>query len=186
MATLFNVDFFRSIALLRHPSLLVPDARIRSLNELPPILRSWGIQTVIFDVDQTLAGYTDAEPSPAVCSAIRIISSSFHCCILSNVPSTPDKRARLKHIGHVLGLQVVSSPRKKPSADAFVAALRVMKAHAATTAMVGDRIFTDIIGANSLQLKTVRVSPIDWRQDPFLMVTIPRFIELICLSVVTR
>jgi predicted HAD superfamily phosphohydrolase YqeG len=43
--------------------------------------------------------------------------------------------------------------------------------------MVGDRILTDIIGANQLGLRTVLVAPMDKKTDPFFMVTLPRFFE---------
>jgi len=56
-------------------------------------------------------------------------------------------------------------------------ALAFLESEPSRTLMVGDRLFTDIIGANSLGIATILVPPLNPKTDPFLMVKLPRFFE---------
>lgn len=185
MAKLFNTDFFRNISLLLRPALLIPDVRIRSLSSLPRVLDQHAIRYVIFDLDQTIAPFGDETVDPIVLSTLHTIRAAYPCCILSNIPDSPGMKDRIDRIANSVQIPVVVSTNKKPSPCAFRAALDFLHGTPSTTAMVGDRLLTDILGAKNMGIVTVLVRPLNWHHDPFFMVTLPRLLEMVILAMLT-
>ena len=181
--TLFNIDFFRNFGLVLTPSLLVPDFEVKTIYEVQNVLGPT-IKGIIIDVDQTIVAYGNLLVDDGIQEELARVKSLYLCCLLSNFPKTSAKRERLKGIEMQIGIPIVLAKRKKPDPEAFQAALEELKLKPGQVAMVGDRVFTDIMGANNCGIVTVLVCPLNSKTDPYVMVTIPRLIEQACLKII--
>jgi HAD superfamily phosphatase (TIGR01668 family) len=173
----FNVDFFLNLHLLLKINNAIPDHQVNSLREIQDILVNSDIEAVIFDIDQTIVPYGKITIPEDIHELIRSLKPKYRMCLLSNFPHTEDRIKRIRAIEGQLEIDAIFSTRRKPSPAAFHLALESLGSEPEKTMMVGDRVLTDMIGANQLGLKTVLVKPLDRRTDPFFMVTLPRFFE---------
>lgn len=181
---LFNIDFFLNLNLMVKPSNIVPDFQIRDLTELTSILLNLNVSGLIFDIDQTIVPFRETKVSTEFTLLLKNLNANYQCCLLSNfVPS--DKRIqRIKSIEEQIKIKAIHGDRKKPAPEVFQQALALLDLPPEETVMIGDRIFTDIIGANHLGIYTVLVKPLKIKTDPIIFVTIPRFFENIYLKLV--
>jgi len=173
----FNIDFFLNIYLFLRIENAIPDHEIKDLHEIREILHNADVESIIWDIDQTLVAYGKTTVPEDIQNLISNLKPNFRMCFLSNFPHTEDRIERIRTIEKQLEIDAIFSKRRKPSPVAFHLALDYLRSDPEKTMMVGDRILTDIIGANRLGLKTVLVAPLDKKTDPFLMVTLPRFFE---------
>lgn len=81
-------------------------------------------------------------------------------CIVSNNFSL-----RVRRIGALLGIPVVGWALK-PVPIGFWRAMAIMGTDRATTALVGDQLFTDVLGGNLLGLRTILVDPLSPHEFP--------------------
>ncbi|MBI5020556.1 MAG: YqeG family HAD IIIA-type phosphatase [Ignavibacteriales bacterium] len=182
-SSLFNIDFFRNINLIFKPSLWVPDFEVNSIFELREVIDST-IKGIVFDIDQTLIPYGQTIIDKHILEEIDKLKQNYSCCLLSNYPKMISRTNRLNNIENQLGIPVVLAEKKKPDPVAFRASIEKLKLMPGQIAMVGDRILTDIIGAKNCGFKTVLVKPLDAKTDPYVMVTLPRKIEITILTII--
>jgi HAD superfamily phosphatase (TIGR01668 family) len=180
---LLNIDFFRNIRLALRPRLWVPSIEIPSVGDLDRALPK-RIRGLIFDVDQTLVAHGDDRVSEKIALKVRELKSTYSCCLLSNCPRSASAIKRLEQIERQLQIPAALRRRKKPDAEAFRAAIEILKMDVDQVAMIGDRILTDIVGANNFGLTTILVDPLDSKSDLFFWVTIPRFFERLCFTAI--
>jgi HAD superfamily phosphatase (TIGR01668 family) len=173
----FNVDFFLNLHLILKIKNAIPDYQVNSLLDIHGILVHTDIEAIILDIDQTVVPYGTTRVSEEIHDSIRSLKPHYRMCFLSNFPHTEDRVKRIRTLEKHTGIDAIFSKRRKPSPAAFQLALQYLKSAPEETMMVGDRILTDIIGANKLGIKTVLVAPLDKKTDPFFMVTLPRFFE---------
>ncbi len=76
------------------------------------------------------------------------------------------------------------SRANKPSRRAFLQALALLNSRPETTAMIGDQVFTDVLGGNRLGLFTILVVPLCDRD--FFLTRIARVFERWVLRMLTR
>ncbi len=76
------------------------------------------------------------------------------CCLLSN-----NWHANAFDYAKALGLPIVSKAMK-PLPLAYIKALVKIGAHRASTAVVGDQLFTDILGARLCVIPCILVKPL--------------------------
>jgi len=170
------------------PNYVIPDLYVEgiwALNSDDLIRR--GINNCIVDVNQTLIAYNHKHPPEKVIEVIHIMQEHFQMCALSNYigNAIEDKQnERAMAIESELNMPVIRSGSKKPSLSAYENALKYMGARSFDTCFIGDRIFTDTIGAKRAGLFTVLVDPIDINEDP-LFVKIPRCIERVILRIMS-
>jgi HAD superfamily phosphatase (TIGR01668 family) len=139
---------------------LTPTRHVASVLDLVPHqLRAEGIEGLIVDLDNTVVPWGVSAPAPDVVRWVAAVrAAGVAVCIVSNSLSS-----RARQVGTILGVPVV--PRAaKPAPWAFRRALRVMGTDPSRTALVGDQIFTDILGGNLLGLRTVLVDPLSGRE----------------------
>ncbi len=123
-------------------------------------LSARGFRGIIVDLDNTLVGYGEDHLAPedeAWIAAAR--ARAFRVCLVSNNFS-----ARVSRIGALLGVPAVHSALK-PLPRGFTAALRLLGTPKANTVVVGDQLFTDVLGAKFLGLHTILTEPLvakDW------------------------
>jgi HAD superfamily phosphatase (TIGR01668 family) len=129
-------------------------------------LAAKGVHKICLDVDNTLLGQTAEILEPAVVNHLknaRERGSISNVCIISNVIWNKGKRGdRLRRLAYELDIPLVYGATfltRKPTPAPYEWALRSMESCPAETAMVGDQIFADVLGANRLGLYTILVKP---------------------------
>lgn len=139
-------------------------------------LKKMGIKGCILDIDNTLVPnhVKDADEN-AVQWIERLKKEGFQVCIVSNASET-----RVVRFNARLNVQAIHRAAK-PSVRAFGKALTLMGLKPQETAMVGDQIFTDILGGNRIGLFTILVNPIDASTE-FAFVRLKRYLEKVVLS----
>ena len=115
-----------------------------------------GKKAVVFDLDNTIAKWGDDSLTDEIVELFdRLTSMGLKVGILSNSKrkATEDFVAGLS-FPHVFNAN-------KPSVKGFRSILDKLDATPQEAVMIGDQIFTDVLGANRLGIYTVRVDPID-------------------------
>lgn len=120
-----------------------------------------GIRALIVDLDNTLVKWHEAEVSAEVDQWVdQAKARGFKLCIASN--ALPE---RVKLIAGRLGIPYVSGALK-PRRTPFRKALMRMDVVSQETAVVGDQIFTDVLGGNRLGLYTILTRPLSRKEFP--------------------
>lgn len=120
-----------------------------------------GIRALILDLDNTLVKWHEAEVSAEVDHWVdQAKARGFKLCIASN--ALPE---RVKLIAGRLGIPYVSGALK-PRRTPFRKALMRMDVISQETAVVGDQIFTDVLGGNRLGLYTILTRPLSRKEFP--------------------
>lgn len=111
---------------------------------------------MLLDLDDTLVASDRDVMETGVSDAVgELIRAGMGVAILSN-----GTHERVMRIGKLLGVPGVALAGK-PFAWAFRRALRLLPgAQPTNTAMVGDQLFTDVLGAKRAGLVTVLVRPL--------------------------
>ncbi len=148
----------RSVSDLLQPNLVAAG----TLVDLPLHgLLAQGISALVLDVDRTLLphrGSTLPEPMEAW---LKRAQAAMPLHLFSNNPS----RSRIGGVAEHLGVNFTTSAGK-PRRSPLLRVLQQLDLPAAQVAMVGDRIFTDVLAGNRLGMYTVLVKPIDPRGQP--------------------
>lgn len=136
---------------------------LKSICDLSPaLLRKYGIKGLLLDLDNTLTTHDNPKPADGVMEWIELMKASgIQMCIVSN-----NHPPRVKPFADMLGLQFVSEG-KKPLSKGFREAKGRMGLEWNELAVVGDQIFTDVLGANLKRLKCVFVFPIEHETTRF-------------------
>lgn len=113
-----------------------------------------GVRAVMVDLDDTLLSVHDAELSTEVVRWVDgLHTAGLKVLILSN--GTPERvQAAKAHLG-VDGFALVG----KPWRPAYQRGLSKLGSTAGTTVMIGDQLFTDILGANLMNINSILVRP---------------------------
>ena len=136
--------------------MFAPDLHVASVTDVSVAwLRERGVLGVLIDADDTLLAGDDRGLEPASQAWVADLrSAGLRVAILSNGTST-----RVAELGMTLGVPTIALAGK-PFGFAFRRALRLLGTTAATTAMIGDQLFTDVLGARWAGLVSVLVSPL--------------------------
>lgn len=160
--------------------LLAPRYRVAAVTQLSPaVLREWGIDALMLDVDNTLVHWRESAVPESVRDWIAELRGvGIPACVVSNRLSGP---ARAVAIG--LGLPTAAG-LFKPSTHKLRQALRILGTTAERTAMVGDQLFMDVLAGNRLGAPTILVTPLGPREP--LRTRLVRPIERWVLTLLAR
>lgn len=128
----------------------------------PKQLAASGIRLLLADLDNTLVPYGVLEPAQCVKDWRRdLTAAGITLFLLSNSrkPGRPEAFAQkldIPWIGHA----------GKPKAGGFYRAMERMGCTPEETAIVGDQIFTDILGGKNAGVTTLLVEPIRLAGNP--------------------
>lgn len=138
-------------------NLLQPDLILQnSVLELKPeTIQKYGLKGLILDVDETLVPVKAASASVELQKWVKEIRSCTSLWLVSNNLS----ETRIGNIARSLDLPYYFGAAK-PSRRKLREALKAMSLPAQEVGMVGDRLFTDVIGGNRLGMFTILVEPI--------------------------
>jgi len=125
------------------------------------VLARAGVRVLLLDLDNTvLPRDSNVVPDEMKEWAASLRERGFSVCLVSN-----NWHERVRHVAAELGFDLVDHAIK-PLPFAFLRALRLEKATAKEAAVVGDQLFTDILGGNMLGMRTVLVAPLSQTDLP--------------------
>ena len=140
--------------------LLTPWKSLKTLPEIDlALLRKEGLDTLLLDMDNTIVPWHTFdvdEPTDAWFKQAQ--QMGFTICILSN-----NRRWRIDKLAGMLGVLGGWSARK-PFLSGYLRALRTSKSSVKRSVFIGDQLFTDILGANVLGMRTILVHPLSQRE----------------------
>jgi len=151
--------------------LLCPKVIVNILTdiELTP-LHDRGIKGIIFDLDNTIIPWDKEQMSPHIIEWLHfLLSQGFKLCLVSN-----NLGKRVENIAGIFNIPFVSRAYK-PAKSGFRQAVRAMELADNQVAVVGDQLFTDILGGNRLGLYTIWVKPLSTKE--FIGTRITRRVE---------
>lgn len=137
-------------------TLLQPDLILGGsvLQLTPELLRHYSLRGVVLDVDETLVPVSMSEASPELQEWVAAVRSTVDLWLVSNNISQP----RIRRIAESVDLPYILGAGK-PSRRKLRQAVEAMGFPAEQVAMVGDRLFTDVLAGNRLGMFTILVEP---------------------------
>lgn len=134
---------------------LKPDRTVDTIFDIDyRALHERGVHVLLFDLDKTL-GPRKAEVLPE--RTVRLLESltdqGFRIGILSNRRRPKDDAVIERLAARYVLLHTAGKPRRR----GYLAVLDRLKAAPADAAMIGDKLITDIVGANRLGIFSICV-----------------------------
>ncbi len=151
--------------------ILYPNLYIKNVKEIKyEMLNKNNIKGLILDVDNTLLDYYKnmLEGIDEWCKEMKEKGIKF--CIASN----SNNREKVNKVSEKLGIPYVFFA-KKPLKGGLNRAAKLMELKNEEVAVVGDQIFTDVLGANRCKMFSILVDPIN--EKDMLVTIIKRPIE---------
>lgn len=150
---------------------LFPDICVDTIQEVPlEELKERGIKGFIIDLDNTTTHWNSNQLTPEVTEWFDTLKAlGLQACFLSN-----NGEERVLGVAGGLAIPYVFRAQK-PRRGGYRHAMQVMGTTAAETAVIGDQIYTDILGGNRTGLFTILVKPIHPRE--FMGTKISRMFE---------
>ncbi len=138
-------------------ALFQPTALKNRVTDLTPeFLSRLGVRALLLDVDNTIATYTSHTPAPGAAEwAENMLEAGFRVIIVSN-----NFKKRVSAFAARFGLDWISFAMK-PLPFGYLKAKARLRMKASECAIIGDQIFTDVIGANLCGMKSVLLTPIE-------------------------
>lgn len=140
--------------------LLYPEMYVPSVTEIDPdFLFDRGIRCVLFDLDNTVVPRDRDDLSPGAAGwIVGLREKGIKVCVISN--NGPERISRVFGSEGIPSVCRAVKPRKHP----FRKAMKMLGVTPGETAVVGDQIFTDILGGNRLGLFTILVEPMPGKE----------------------
>ena len=136
--------------------LFVPDIKLERVTDITPqLLKKYDIDALILDVDNTLSTHhgqvlTDGLPE----WLLYMKKNGIKLTVLSN-----SKKKRVEPFAKKINLPFISLGLK-PLPFGYFRAVKALNVKRKNAAIVGDQIFTDIIGGKAVGVKTILLTPI--------------------------
>ncbi len=133
-----------------------PNIKLKRITDVSlSVLNKYNIDSLILDVDNTLSTHHGQVLTDGLEEWLRLMrQNGIKMTVLSN-----SKSKRLEPFAKKIGLDYISLGLK-PLPFGFWRALKRLGSKRKNTAIVGDQIFTDIVGGNLVGLKTILLTPI--------------------------
>ena len=133
-----------------------PDLIFPALTDVTAeVLHRRGVRLLMLDFDNTIVPYTTSTPTDVMVHWLQQMrQSDISVCIVSN-----SKRDRVKIFCGQYGLDCITHA-KKPFSRGIRQCLEKYGETPAHAALVGDQIYTDVLGANCMGLTSILVTAI--------------------------
>ncbi|HAB67259.1 MAG TPA: YqeG family HAD IIIA-type phosphatase [Firmicutes bacterium] len=123
------------------------------------ILRQNGIKCLLFDIDNTIARVDERYPSPEVINLFNKLKKDFKIIIITNAIRI--RANRFKSYLNVSCLPFACKPLKK----AYRKILKEYSYKETEIAAIGDQLYTDIKGANKMNIKSILIDQISAKES---------------------
>lgn len=145
--------------------ILYPKLYVDNVKEITfELLQENSIKGLILDVDNTLIDYYKNMPAGVGKWCEDLKNKGIKFCIASN----SNKKEKVKEVSQKLKIPYIYFA-KKPLKMGLNKAKNIMGLKAKEVAVVGDQIFTDVLGANRCKMFSILVNPIE-EKDIFITV----------------
>ena len=135
---------------------IYPDAYFSNVQEITiQFLMKNKIKALILDVDNTLIDYYKNLSEDVIKWAHGLQGQGIKMYILSNT----NKKEKVEKVANKLEIKYKNFA-KKPSKKGFKQVQKELNLRPESIGVVGDQIFTDIIGGNRVQMFTILVDPV--------------------------
>ncbi len=142
--------------------MLNPDFYLHSVHDIDlKALLASGVDTLLMDLDNTLLPRDGTEVPDSLREwSGRLVQMGFKVCLVSN-----NWHERVHDVAQNLGFSLVAKA-VKPLPFAFLRALKLVGSSRSQAAVVGDQMFTDVLGGKLLGLTTILVTPLSTSDLP--------------------
>lgn len=136
--------------------LLKPHIKLKRVTDITPkILEKYNINSLILDVDNTLSTHHGEILTEGLPEWLEFMKENgIKLTVLSN-----SKEKRVKPFAEKIGLPYISLGLK-PLPFGYIRAIKMAGSRRKNTAIVGDQIFTDVLGGRLTGIKTILLTPI--------------------------
>lgn len=143
--------------------IIYPRAYLNSVLDITlEFLKSNNLKGLILDVDNTLIDFNKNMSVEIINWCNTLKENGIKMCILSNT----NNFEKVNNAAKKIGLEFFYFA-KKPLTTGFKKAQEYLDLDEKNIAVVGDQIFTDILGANRMNMFSILVKPID-EKDIFI------------------
>jgi HAD superfamily phosphatase (TIGR01668 family) len=133
-------------------------------------LAAEGVRGIILDLDNTTLGYGRDDISADVKAWVaQALSMGFSAVLLSN-----NFTGRTRRVSAELGIPAIAGALK-PLPQGFARARALLGTSKARTIVIGDQLFTDVLGARLSGLRAILTNPIE--PHDWLGTRVLRFLE---------
>ena len=137
--------------------ILYPKGYFNKVSEITiEYLQENQIKGLILDVDNTLIDFYKNLSPETIEWATNLKNNDIRLCILSN----SNKEKKVKEVANKLKIAYIHFGLK-PFKKGFKRALNLIELKNDEVAVVGDQIFTDVLGANRMKMFSILVDPIE-------------------------
>ena len=151
--------------------MIYPKEYLNSVKDISiDFLNKHNIKGLILDVDNTLISLNRKMPEGVSSWAKEMKNNGNKICILSN----SNKMNKVEAVAKIIEVPYIFFG-KKPLKSGFLRAKEILKLNNENIAVVGDQIFTDVIGANRCNMFSILVKPIE--EKDYLITKIKRPLE---------
>jgi HAD superfamily phosphatase (TIGR01668 family) len=134
-----------------------------------------GVRGIVLDLDNTCCAYHEPELAPGVAEWVRAArADGFAIVLLSN-----NFAERVAAVGAQLDVPSVANALK-PLPFGFLRAVRLLGTDRRSTVVIGDQLFTDVLGAKALGYRAVLTEPLVANDFPLTRVL--RFLERVLFA----
>lgn len=136
--------------------LLKPDIKLRGITDITvELLDKFNIKALLLDVDNTMSTHHGTILTEGLMEWIaKMQQSGIKLMVLSN-----SKRKRIEPLAARIGLPFISLGCK-PLPTGYLRGVKKLGEKRKNVAIVGDQIFTDILGGKIVGVKTILLTPI--------------------------
>ena len=136
--------------------ILYPNAHFNNVREITiDFLQNNKINALILDVDNTLIDYDRNLSQDTIEWAENLKKNKIKLYILSNT----NKHEKVKEVAKKLQVEYIYFA-KKPLKTGLLKAQKELQEKPENVAVVGDQIFTDVLGGNRCKMFTILIEPI--------------------------
>lgn len=135
---------------------LIPDILLPALTDVTPeLLQERSVTLLMLDFDNTIVPYTTDNPTEAMARWLEeMTEGDIQICVVSN-----SRRDRVKRFCKRYGMDCITHS-KKPFSRGIRQCLDKYGVSPDHAALVGDQIYTDVLGANCAGLTSILVEAI--------------------------
>lgn len=136
--------------------LLKPDIKLHGITDITvELLNKFNIKALLLDVDNTMSTHHGTVLTDGLPEWISYMQQSgIKLMVLSN-----SKKHRIAPFAKRIGLPFISLGCK-PLPTGYMRGVKALGEKRKNVAIVGDQIFTDVLGGNAVGVKTILLTPI--------------------------